>query len=973
MKHRKRQFLIAVVIALTILLLFVGCKHAHQFEEAWQTNDNQHWKPCKCGEQDALSFHTDENEDETCDTCGYTFQTAPLANGEQMKNVTILKTASAGGAITAHPGGKITYTVAITNNSTERISVNVADTLPEGTVFVDGCSNVSGKDLAWEVKNIFPGQTKTVSYTVKTEYTVKQIRAAKETTLVKNTAASVCGKESTKPADIFVLETFNKTDLRRMEMAIDALVTANLTAYNSSLQQHNQIALASMMYTVGFSTGLGIPTDLDEILTLIYEKAGENTAGDSGTVGEENAVAATNLLDRVAPTLYGGTAVPATKDSLFRGERAKEVKISDLISGDLIIVRQSGSAKLYIVDGVHLVELGKTEVIRKIDPTTVLPGLTAAEQYVVLRPSINLNTHYSLDEGEYFNEYDKSEYTELENALIKTAEAYLLRGDRVQYTDDSTGKSVTRAESLIKQPEDYTVDQYGYTNCAMFTYDIHWATYGYAAKATGTDGNSKTFHYTLNLLDCAKRGWDPETLTGTNKSTIYYYECPTEVVDGTIVSTLTEQEKEAIMQEYISLLRPGDVICYRYHPSTGSSGHAMLYVGNGLIIHSSGSNYSSNNKTDTHEASIRFMSVSELFDESLSARRYMFNHERFAIVRPQNLTKAKISTNTANRIANMDGIIAEKVSSTAMGKTASCGDEITYTFYIFNTNSQVETVTITDVISNFASFVSATDNGTCEGKNVSWSIKVPADTRIQVSYTIKLNDGLNTYNIIDGSKATINGVSHKCIDTAVANTLDAAQQQKIVDAVNAVKKMDVSGLTSVEIANLIYKTAFGVDNIFGENVTTYADLLNGNGKNNVGVFNDTTYWSDPTIVALMSANTSNGAKMVAPGMYGGHYVYTSSKDGESFLRYFNVGDKVLRSRYYWEKDLVIGDIYLLKGISDSSTQESLYIYIGNDTFISLGEGHALFAEVSVSQRFAYSPASYWKYHAVLRPSIVLDI
>ena len=61
MKHRKRQFLIAVVIALTILLLFVGCKHAHQFEEAWQTNDNQHWKPCKCGEQDALSFHADEN------------------------------------------------------------------------------------------------------------------------------------------------------------------------------------------------------------------------------------------------------------------------------------------------------------------------------------------------------------------------------------------------------------------------------------------------------------------------------------------------------------------------------------------------------------------------------------------------------------------------------------------------------------------------------------------------------------------------------------------------------------------------------------------------------------------------------------------------------------------------------------------------------------------------------------------------
>ena len=159
-------------------------------------------------------------------------------------------------------------------------------------------------------------------------------------------------------------------------------------------------------------------------------------------------------------------------------------------------------------------------------------------------------------------------------------------------------------------------------------------------------------------------------------------------------------------------------------------------------------------------------------------------------------------------------------------------------------------------------------------------------------------------------------------------------------------------------------------------MTTYADLFNGSGVKNVGIFNDTTYWSDPNIHCLADSNPSNAARMVAPGMYGGKYVYDSGNYNEEYERYMCPIEKVtpfnrkrLHSRYYWEKDLVVGDIYLLRG----EEQESLYIYVGNDTFVSLGGGHTLFSELSVSERFRYSPASCWKFHAVLRPSIVLDI
>jgi len=906
---------------------------------------------------------------------------AALATAEQMKNVAAEKVSSAGGSVTAHPGGRITYKLHITNNNSVAVKLNITDTLPEGTSLVSGCDNASGSALSWEI-TVAAGETYTVTYNVKPEYTIAQVREAETDFIIKNTPAKVMDKEVSAPAkDIYVLETFNATDIRRIEMAIDALVTANLSAKNSSNKPMNGITLVSMMYSVGFTAGVGLgTTDMDEVLSMVFEKAGENAGGSTGG-GEDVTDTATNLLKRVPPHLYGGTAIPADKDAQFRGSRAKEVTIQDLISGDLIFVNKAGKTSLYIVDGARLVFVGLEEVIHGIDPATVLPGLPASDKFVVIRPSINYNITFSLQEGEYFNDADKEGYTDLEKALIATAETYLLRGDRCQYTDDMTGTSLYRWESATKQPEDYTVDQYGYTNCAAFTYDVHWATYGYAAKAKNASGSSVTLNTTANLASSAARGWNPEALTGSNKSTIFYIEPPKTTVDGKTVSTLTDAEKEALKKQICSLLRPGDIICIR---RTTGSGHAMLYVGNGMIIHSGGSNYSNTNKTDTHEATIRMRMVEDLFDPSIYAETScVYNLTSFSIVRLQNLTTPVISTNTANRVANMQGIIGEKIASTAMGKTVSCGDTVTYTFQVFNTNKDARTVTIKDILSEHVTFVSATEGGSCSGNEVNWNITVPADTRISVSYTVKVKDGLAAFTAIDGSKATINGVVHKCIDTYVANTLTADQQQAIINAVETVKNMDRTGLTSIQVINLIYKTAFGVDNLFGDKVTTENELLCGDtdnssstkGEDNIGIFNDTWYWesSNKTSVSWMpNQNTSNAAQMVAPGMYGGQLVYNSSynKNGrdERQNRYLNVGDKALRSRYFWEKDLVIGDIFMMRG----STTMYLYIYVGNDTFVILN-GTSAFKTTSVSTRFQYAPSSTWKYLAVLRPSFVLDI
>ena len=971
MRNKKNLLKMILLVAVcAALLLCAGCQkpvepdptqathagHTHSFSKAWKFDAEEHWKGCVCGAKDSVEVHTDANSDSRCDVCNQAVKepegpASPLATADQMKNVTVVKTATAGGAVTAHPGGQVTYTIAITNNNTMGVSVDVTDTIPEGMTFVSGCSKVSGTSLTWEEQSIQAGATKEITYIVKTNYTVAQVRGS-AVPVIKGTAAKVMDKATAVPADIFVLETFNATDRYRIEMAIDALVTANTAAYTADMQPFNGMTLATMMYKVGFTTALDLPTDLTQLLDLIF--------GDDAV-----------LRRRVAPTLFGGASVDAAKDSLFLGKRATKVQLSDFVSGDLIIKEKGKTIKLYIFDGIKLVDLGASQEDIAVDSQSILSGLTSADRYVVLRPSINLNTHYSLDAGQYFNDADKEEYSDLEKAMIKTAETFLLRGDRLQYSNDSTGKSIDRAQSAVFQPEDYSVDQYGYTNSAYFTRDVHWATYGLASTAKCTDGSYRNFSTISWILGCSAYQWNPETFTGGNKSSIFYYECAQEI-DGQLVFNIPEAEKTEMMNKFISLLRPGDVITYG--ALSGNNGHAMLYVGNGLIIHATGDDYINENKTDTHEAAVCFMNVTELFDEENHPEHYVFTKGRFSINRPQKMRTTSVTDNTKARL-DMFGIIAEKVSSTAMGKTVNSGDEITYTFYIYNTTGATKKITIADVLSEHVTFVSATNGGKSENGNVTWSFDVAADTRIAVSYTVKVKDNVPAYTAIDGTQATVNGVAHRCYNTYVVNTLTAAEQQTLVNAVNTVKGMDTTGMNSIQIANLIYKTAFGVDNIFGENVTDFGLLFNGNGTENVGVFGDSVVWANDAFVIIKDSNTSNGAMMVAPGMFGGAYTfngytkYNGNEVNEPYTRYKSVSGGILRSRYYQEKDLVVGDIFLLK----SSSKNYLYMYLGNDTFISLGEDLAAFTETSATELLQYSPADIWKYHTILRPSMVLDI
>ena len=103
------SFLIAICL---IAIALAGCSkktndptspsdpdHIHSFGQ-WQVDHQNHWKVCSCHEKGDQGAHIDTDANEKCDQCNYATppQGTTLASANALKNITALKTASAGGA-----------------------------------------------------------------------------------------------------------------------------------------------------------------------------------------------------------------------------------------------------------------------------------------------------------------------------------------------------------------------------------------------------------------------------------------------------------------------------------------------------------------------------------------------------------------------------------------------------------------------------------------------------------------------------------------------------------------------------------------------------------------------------------------------------------------------------------------------------------------------------------------------------------
>jgi uncharacterized repeat protein (TIGR01451 family) len=376
----------------------------------------------------------------------------------------------------------------------------------------------------------------------------------------------------------------------------------------------------------------------------------------------------------------------------------------------------------------------------------------------------------------------------------------------------------------------------------------------------------------------------------------------------------------------------------------------MLYIGNGILIHSSGSSFAYSSDSETYEPTIRYMNVlgylfnpdstNYLFrevEEASGMRPYI---EDLAIVRPLDNFGGSIPENTQNRVNNLSGILAEKLSSHAEGKTVNPGEPITFTFRLKNNGLAAKTLEIKDYIPENATLLSAGDFTYADGV-LTASVTVAPGATVEVAYTVTASGAIGAQ--IYGTNATVGGVLHTCPAICIEKTLTEAEQAAIIAAVEQLKASNPDQLTNFDLANAIYKAA-GLEAPFAE-----GDDVRGSLFKDV-LISGSTFWR-------LSEN-SEYYDMVAPTLYGGYRYYTP----QNYSADLKVNTD--RSRLPREQALVVGDILVVR----FSSAEVMYLYTGAENLLNLSNPELPNDSYSATVRLMRM-MSVGNYYAVLRPSM----
>lgn len=658
--------------------------------------------------------------------------------------------------------------------------------------------------------------------------------------------------------------------------------------------------LASRIYTHAFTNSAKITDTFGDTAEDALQKLNEQTATE-------------DLLKSIV--IYGGKSADIKGVEITKSEALDS---DDLYVGDLIIFKNGDSSYLYIKDKESLVNLANAT--ETVDDDKVYEQIEECDLFVVCRPMKIMENYTFITE-----EPDDLDLTDEQEALIETAESFLMRGDKLQYADTRLGSGYdTEFRWLpgMNTPEDSTLDKMGFTNCAAFTYDVYFHALGYDLEY-----QDHKLYTTANL---AKYSEDAGMC-------VYDMVCKTS-------DEYTEEEKEQIKAEIYSILQPADILVVR---RSNGNGHAMLYTGNGNIIHSGGSVYNVNEGKEVYEATVRRMRFEDyFFDETKSG--YIFGKDvsaevlSFTIVRPLLKWDGEIPDQTKNRVENLQGIVAQKNASHNVALTVNRGEEITYKYEIYNTNDYDVTLGIEDAIPENTTYVSGAD--TVSGDKLLWEVDIPANTRKKFEYKVRVNEDAEYGSVIDGATGTVGGVPTRCADITVNRTLNTEEQNKLTDAFKSFENTDLKGL---ELVNQLYNKAFGGEKVFG--TTDFDFVLRGG---------DGVFFCDPenyNVSGSVYHTVNDSGKyldMLAPTLYGGR-----SLKGTKWT---------VRTRLAQPHHLVVGDVLMRK----TSEEKQIFIYLGDDKFYRIDDG--IKTDIVDVKRRLESCLATANCYAVLRPSFAME-
>ncbi len=542
------------------------------------------------------------------------------------------------------------------------------------------------------------------------------------------------------------------------------------------------------------------------------------------------------------------------------------------------------------------------------------------------------------DNTEYANAEEDAVYTQ-QDVVKEVAYSYLHQGTQINYSQTLSRRNVNVS------PEDATSQHMVYLDCSSYVNAVYYEAFG-----VNIIPNEAVNGQTL-----------PSSSPQTGRFKTYVEENPNnpDVIGIWYCDDYeTANEKQAILNQLKGYLQVGDVINYR---RKGGTGHAIMYVGDGQILHSIGDDFSDVTEfsdpwnvfdgQDKKEinGSVQLMTVNEAF-ESPSSERYLMSSriENVSIIRPlaRNLTTTE---KTKNRML-IRGLDIEKTSNKGRNTGLSVGEEITYTLTIKNYRDKgYKNVEIIDVLDDNLSFVSATGNFSANGQTVSGKITIKPDETISVSWTCKVNSNAIVGSVIESKNTTVGGVKV----TNIKNNISKYTTEQLTLVANKAKEYATSNMrfdNPIDMVEQLYKEALNVE-LF--NYSSVYEAL-----------------TDAIDLDSCSVRKENPiGKMVASDLYGGFKLQKLYQTNNDSIRLIT------------KQNLSIGDVIIAEkdNTINNDTMQAVYVYVGGNELVAIDTNMTSFNKNKVvlltmsenrmeSANVLVTIYAFNRY-AVLRPSI----
>lgn len=549
---------------------------------------------------------------------------------------------------------------------------------------------------------------------------------------------------------------------------------------------------------------------------------------------------------------------------------------------------------------------------------------------------------------------------DLELAIEELSWDYLLKKDKIQYDSmelDAMGKYYS-GKYLVTEG---AAPEYGtsHTEINSVCSDYVWKVYEEALHHNLFGGRSSLEAVTTDL-------W--------NQAENQHYSSDEEDIDSTLVRwqtlAFTELEKqygvpdsphfvetkEEVFEYFLNwetMLRPGDVLV--------DKGHALIYAGNGKVLHCNGTKYQPSDGTLNHEDAGSVNGVSPLSCEDTSWLKTRANTGRLIVFRPNEFLVAKdtdgdlsndivrdpdftMPADTLSRLEYPGMEIDRTVDITPFG-TASVGQELTYSVKISNLSSDskylaakqvsdstytgvtYEDLIVTETIPEGTALVegSITENGVYdeETNTITWTLTLKAGRSVTPAYTVEVTGEIGDTIVSDGGY--VDNIPSNCIENRIGGVKLNEFAETALLEIAASDTADWSYGTDLAFAESIYEAAEtslslpAVSEIV-ENLFTWTNTLGesrspryGAGKDNVDVFmlKETV---DEAYVGIRD--------MIINTYYGGYRFFTGSDAIGSTLSEF-------RLAYLEPGDIIVN----IDTDAGAVTAAQVAVYAGNDTLL----------------------------------------